>query len=57
MKLALLALVALVVCFAYGQETLKSATKFDARSLSTQEIEEQLQVRLKYRDRTSHDIC
>lgn len=46
MKLALLALVAILVCSVYAQATEKSAARIDVGSLSTQEIEEQLQVRL-----------
>lgn len=44
MKLALLALVAVLICSAFAQETLKSAVKYDVGSLSTQEIEDRLQV-------------
>jgi hypothetical protein len=44
LKLALLAIVAIVVCSVYAQATEKSATKVDVSSFSTQEIEEQLQV-------------
>jgi ABC-type metal ion transport system substrate-binding protein len=43
-KLALLAVVAIVVCSVYAQATEKSAIKVDVTSFSTQEIEEQLQV-------------
>lgn len=46
MRLALLALVAVLVCSVYAQATEKSAARIDVGSLSTQEIEEQLQVRL-----------
>jgi glycine betaine/choline ABC-type transport system substrate-binding protein len=45
MRLALFALVALLICSVYAQSTEKSAAKIDVGSLSTQEIEEQLQVR------------
>lgn len=44
MKLALLAVIAVLICLTYAQETEKSAVKIDAGSLSTQEIEDQLQV-------------
>jgi len=44
LKLALLAIVAIVVCSVYAQATEKSAIKVDVSSFSTQEIEEQLQV-------------
>ena len=44
LRLALLALVAILICSVYAQETEKSAVKIDVGSLSTQEIEEQLQV-------------
>lgn len=44
MKLTLLALVAVLICSALAQETLKSAVKYDVGSLSTQEIEDRLQV-------------
>lgn len=44
MKLALLALVAVFICSVYAQATEKSAARIDAGSLSTQEIEERLQV-------------
>jgi hypothetical protein len=44
MRLAFLALVAILVCSVYAQSTEKSAAKIDVGSLSTQEIEEHLQV-------------
>jgi hypothetical protein len=46
LKLALLAIVAIVFCSVYAQATEKSAIKVDVdvSSFSTQEIEEQLQV-------------
>jgi hypothetical protein len=44
LRLALLAVVAIVVCSVYAQATEKSAIKLDVGSFSTQEIEEQLQV-------------
>ena len=43
-KLALLAVVAILICSVYAQATEKSAIKVDVSSFSTQEIEEQLQV-------------
>ena len=45
MRLAFFALVAILVCSVYAQSTEKSAAKIDVGSLSTQEIEEELQVR------------
>lgn len=44
MRLAFFALVAMLVCSVYAQATEKSAAKIDVGSLSTQEIEEHLQV-------------
>lgn len=44
MRLAFFALVAILACSVYAQSTEKSASKIDAGSLSTQEIEEHLQV-------------
>jgi hypothetical protein len=44
MRLAFFALVAILVCSVYAQSTEKSAAKIDVGSLSTQEIEEHLQV-------------
>jgi len=44
LRLALFALVALLVCSIYAQSTEKLAAKIDVGSFSTQEIEEQLQV-------------
>ena len=44
MRLAFFALVAVLVCSVYAQSTEKSAAKIDVGSLSTQEIEEHLQV-------------
>jgi ABC-type phosphate/phosphonate transport system substrate-binding protein len=44
MRLALLALVAILVCSVYAQATEKSAARVNVGALSTQEIEEQLQV-------------
>ena len=46
MRMTILAVVAVLVCCVFAQETLKSATKVDVDSFSTQEIEEQLQVYL-----------
>ena len=44
MRLAFFALAAILVCSVYAQATEKSAAKIDVGSLSTQEIEEHLQV-------------
>lgn len=44
MRLAFFTLVAILVCSVYAQSTEKSAAKIDVGSLSTQEIEEHLQV-------------
>lgn len=44
MRLAFFALVAILACSVYAQSTEKSAAKIDVGSLSTQEIEEHLQV-------------
>lgn len=44
MRMTILAILAVLVCCAHAQETLKSAIKVDVDSFSTQEIEEQLQV-------------
>lgn len=53
MKLALFALVIVLVCSVYAQATEKSAARIDVGSLSTQEIEEQLQVLPNLRSYTS----
>ena len=44
MRITILAILAVLSCCVFAQETLKSATKVDVDSFSTQEIEEQLQV-------------
>lgn len=56
-RIALFALVAILVCSVYAQATEKSAASIDVGSLSTQEIEEQLQVCLMICCYKQQDIC
>jgi len=57
LRLALLAVVAIVVCSVYAQATEKSAISADVSSFSTQEIEEQLQVLATVSVTQTSNIC